>query len=80
MKILYIITGLPTGGAEMMLYKLLSKINQKRFEPIVVSLMDRGTLGDRIEALGIPVHSIGMNPRYSSASSHLALGSPCFST
>jgi glycosyltransferase involved in cell wall biosynthesis len=61
MKILYIITGLPTGGAEMMLYKLLSKINRKRFEPIVVSLMDRGTLGDRIEALGIPVHSIGMN-------------------
>ncbi|MBN3907574.1 MAG: glycosyltransferase [Nostoc sp. NMS1] len=61
MKILYIITGLPTGGAEMMLYKLLSQINQERFEPIVVSLMDRGTLGDRIEALGIPVHTIGMN-------------------
>jgi glycosyltransferase involved in cell wall biosynthesis len=61
MKIIYVITGLPTGGAEMMLYKLLSKINQERFEPIVVSLMDRGTLGDRIEALGIPVHTIGMN-------------------
>ncbi|MDZ8184587.1 MAG: glycosyltransferase [Nostoc sp. ChiSLP02] len=61
MKILYIITGLPTGGAEMMLYKLLSQINRKRFEPIVVSLMDRGTLGDRIEALGIPVHTIGMH-------------------
>ncbi|MDF5733668.1 MAG: glycosyltransferase, partial [Rhizonema sp. PD38] len=50
----------PTGGAEMMLYKLLSKINQEQFEAVVVSLMDRGTLGDRIEALGIPVHTIGM--------------------
>jgi glycosyltransferase involved in cell wall biosynthesis len=62
MKIIYIITGLPTGGAEMMLYKLLSKIDRKQFEPIVISLMDRGTLGDRIEALGVPVHTIGINP------------------
>ncbi len=58
--LLYVITGLSTGGAEMMLYKLLSRINQSRFTPVVVSLMDRGTFGDRIEALGIPVHTIGM--------------------
>lgn len=60
MKILHVITGLSTGGAEMMLYKLLSSINRERFEPVVISLMDRGTLGDRIEALGIPVHSMGL--------------------
>ncbi len=60
MKIIYVIAGLPTGGAEMMLYKLLSKINREQFEPVLVSLMDRGRLGDRIEALGIPVHTIGM--------------------
>jgi glycosyltransferase involved in cell wall biosynthesis len=59
-SILYIITGLSTGGAEMMLYKLLSRINREQFSPVVVSLMDRGTLGDRIEALGIPIHTIGM--------------------
>jgi glycosyltransferase involved in cell wall biosynthesis len=58
--VLHIITGLSTGGAERMLCNLLSRINRMRFEPVVVSLMDRGTLGDRIEALGIPVHTIGI--------------------
>jgi glycosyltransferase involved in cell wall biosynthesis len=58
--ILHIITGLSIGGAEMMLYKLLTKTNRMRFEPIVVSLMDRGALGDRIAALDIPVHTIDM--------------------
>ncbi|HEY9812349.1 MAG TPA: glycosyltransferase [Candidatus Sericytochromatia bacterium] len=58
--VLHIITGLSTGGAEMMLYKVLSKTNRLRFDPIVVSLIDRGTLGDRIEALGIPVYIAGM--------------------
>lgn len=62
MKILFLTTGLTTGGAEMMLYQLLSRINRERFKPVVVSLMDRGTLGDSIEALRIPVHTIGMKP------------------
>ena len=44
----------------MMLYKLLSRINRERFAPVVISLIDRGTFGDRIEALGIPVYTIGM--------------------
>ncbi|MEH1970548.1 glycosyltransferase family 4 protein [Nostoc sp.] len=60
MKIIYIITGLSTGGAEVMLYKLLSRIDQERFSPVVISLMDRGTWGDRIANLGIPVYTIGM--------------------
>lgn len=60
MKILYTITGLYTGGGERMLYNLLSKINRDRFSPVVVSLLDRGTWGDRIEALGIPVHTLDM--------------------
>src|SRR4028118_1179398 len=56
----HIITGLTTGGAEMMLYKLLSKIDRERFSPVVISLMDRDPLGERIEALGIPVYTLGM--------------------
>lgn len=60
MKIIYIITGLSTGGAEVMLYKLLSRINRQRFSPVVISLMDSGTWGDRIADLGIPVYTIGM--------------------
>ena len=60
--VLYIVTGLYTGGAEMMLYKLLSRINRERFNPVVLSLMDRGTFGDRLEEKGIPVYTIGMKP------------------
>jgi glycosyltransferase involved in cell wall biosynthesis len=60
MKILYVTTGLETGGAEIMLYQLLSRINREQFNPTVISLMDRGTVGDRIESLGIPVYTIGM--------------------
>lgn len=62
MKIVYTIVGLTTGGAEIMLYRILTGINRERFSPSVVCLMDRGTLADRIEALGIPVYTIGMKP------------------
>ena len=59
-RIVHIITGLSTGGAEMMLYKLLSNYNKNLFKPVVISLMDRGTLGNRIEKLGIPVYAVGI--------------------
>ncbi|MBW4621961.1 MAG: glycosyltransferase [Cyanosarcina radialis HA8281-LM2] len=62
MKILYLVTGLSTGGAEIMLYNLLAQIDRQRFSPIVVSLIDRGTLGDRIAALDIPVYTLGLLP------------------
>jgi len=59
--IVHIITGLATGGAEMMLYKLLSGIDRSRFKPIVISLMDKDTrISHRIEELGVPVHSLGL--------------------
>jgi glycosyltransferase involved in cell wall biosynthesis len=58
----HVITGLYTGGAEMMLYNLLSRTNRERFRPLVISLMDFGTLGERIESLGVPVYTVGMKP------------------
>ena len=60
MKILYIISGLPTGGAEMMLYKLLSVIDRDIFEPVVISLTDYGSLGNNIKNLNIPVYKMEM--------------------
>ena len=60
-KILYITTGLSTGGAEMMLYNLLAKLDRHKFEPIVISLMDKGRFGEAIEKLNIPVYTLGMN-------------------
>ena len=60
MKIVHIITGLSTGGAEMMLYKLLSRINDDEFESEVISLTDDGPIADKIRMLGVPVHAIRM--------------------
>lgn len=61
-RVIFIITGLATGGAEMMLLKLCSKLDRRRFEPYVISLSDKGVIGPRIEALGIPVYALGMRP------------------
>ena len=63
MRVALIITGLSTGGAETMLHKLLQNMDRSRFEPVVISLISKGEIGPRIEALGIPVHAMGMNPR-----------------
>ncbi len=60
MKILHIITGLSSGGAQTMLYKLLSGSDRDRFRSVVVSLTNCGALSKPIEALGVPVHCLGM--------------------
>ncbi|RKN85656.1 glycosyltransferase family 4 protein [Paenibacillus ginsengarvi] len=59
-KITHIITGLYAGGAEAMLYKLLSKTDMERFEPSVISLMDKGVYGEKIERLGVPLFTVNM--------------------
>ena len=59
-KVLHIITGLSTGGAEMMLYRLTSKMDRSCFDIYVVSLTDIGPVGEKIKKLGIPVVSVGM--------------------
>nr|WP_276661549.1 glycosyltransferase [Thauera aminoaromatica] len=56
-----IITGLSIGGAETMLLKLLQTLDRDRFAPEVISLTNLGEVGPRIEALGIPVHALGMD-------------------
>ncbi len=60
-KIFHLITDLDTGGAEMMLYKLLVGMNRQRFSHVVVSLTDAGVLSQRIEDLGVPVHALNMH-------------------
>jgi glycosyltransferase involved in cell wall biosynthesis len=60
-KVVHLITGLYTGGAEMMLWKLLSAMDRRRFPSVVVSLLEPGPVGDRIRGLGIAVHTLGMS-------------------
>ena len=60
LSVLYVTTALIGGGAEMMLYRLLSRLDRTRFTPQVVSLLDHGPVSRKIQALGIPVRSLGM--------------------
>lgn len=60
MRILYVVSGLSTGGAELMLFKLLSTLDRARFQAYVVTLRDKGVVGPKIEALGVPVYELGI--------------------
>jgi len=64
-----VINSLSVGGAQMMMHKLLSRIDRSIFSPEVVSLTSRGDLGDKIADLDIPLRVLGMrrgipDPRY----------------
>lgn len=62
-RVIHLITDLClVGGAEMMLYKLLSYIDRSRFYNVVVSLTSESDLGNQIKALGIPVYYLDMAP------------------
>jgi glycosyltransferase involved in cell wall biosynthesis len=61
-KILHLITGLNTGGAEVSLYRLLGHMDHSRFENRVISLIPVGEIGEKIRALEIPVTSLGLRP------------------
>lgn len=56
---MHVITGLDTGGAEMMLCKVLQQTHRE-IRSGVVSLLGRGSLAPGIEALGVPVTYLGM--------------------
>lgn len=73
MKILHIINGLATGGAQRALYNLLYGGASARFECRVLSLIDeeddQRVIGRHIGALGVPVISLGIRggcPTFSS--------------
>ena len=61
MKITHIITDLDTGGAEMMLYKLLYSLRNKEIDSSVITLMSRGEVTERIEALGVRVETLDLS-------------------
>jgi glycosyltransferase involved in cell wall biosynthesis len=61
MAVALIITGLSTGGAEMMFFKVLERLDAW-FAPHVISLTTLGEIGSHIQMLGIPVEALGIQP------------------
>lgn len=59
-RIMHLIDGLTTGGAEVMLCKLVTRVDRARFENTVVSFMDEGPVKGAIEEAGIPVTTLGV--------------------
>lgn len=82
-RLCLIITGLSTGGAEMMLFKLLQGLDRQQFDPEVISLTTLGEIGPRLQAMGVPVIALGMRAgrldplRFLTLVRHLRRISPC---
>lgn len=74
LRIVHLITGLETGGAENMLWKLLTSMDRSRFENRVVSLTTDGLIGPRLRERGIDVTSLGMRRGVPSVSAMRRLG------
>lgn len=60
MKVLHVITGLQTGGAERMLANLCIASRHAGGSPVVVALCPGGSQYERLRDAGIPVFSLGM--------------------
>lgn len=56
--IVHVITGLNVGGAETMLYRLLSKPRYSEHKHVVISLTGEGFFGSKLKAEGIEVHCL----------------------
>lgn len=59
MKVLYIITGLNTGGVEMMMQRAIAETSGE-VESVVVSLMGLGTLGGALRESGVKVYTLDL--------------------
>ena len=60
-KVLYIISTLGIGGAEGQLVSLVTGLDRRRFEPAVCCLSMAGPLREVLDAVGIPVVTIGFS-------------------
>ncbi|HEV2112011.1 MAG TPA: glycosyltransferase [Gammaproteobacteria bacterium] len=56
MKVLHVISGLDTGGAELFLERLALGLAKQEFSQAVVALRHAGAAASRLESAGIPVH------------------------
>ena len=62
-EIVHIVTGLQDGGAEGVLYRLISSTTEENHT--VISLSSAGKYGSKLQALGVPIHTLNLNNKLS---------------
>ena len=60
MKILYVVSDLASGGAQIALGRFLKVLDRDKFTPFVIALSDGGEQAEYIRSLGIDVQSFDM--------------------
>jgi glycosyltransferase involved in cell wall biosynthesis len=60
-RVVNIITGLQTGGAERAMARLVAALDRDRFEPSVVSLGGDGPVGADLRSRDVPVLALGLS-------------------
>lgn len=68
-RVLHVISGLGTGGAESFLVALVAELQKRGFEQKVVSVTGGGQNADKLALLGIPVAELGVTGAMSAAAS-----------
>ncbi|MEJ2745458.1 MAG: glycosyltransferase [bacterium] len=63
-KIAHIVYGLKYGGAEKLIWHVVSRADRARYESMVVTLNMGGPLEDKIRASGVPIHFMAKRGRY----------------
>jgi len=63
-KVMHVITGLRTGGAERMLERLVLARRNRRIAHRIVSLIPGGAVEDGLTRAGVPVVSLGMRRKF----------------
>jgi glycosyltransferase involved in cell wall biosynthesis len=63
LRVMHVITGLATGGAEVMLSRLVAAMDPAEFSSEVISLTTAGPVARAIEERGVQVRALGLDRR-----------------
>lgn len=63
LRVQFVITSLPVGGAEVLLLNLIQRMNREHFLPEVICLKEPGTMGEQF-ASEVPLHSDFLNSKW----------------
>jgi glycosyltransferase involved in cell wall biosynthesis len=63
-RVVHLITDLNVGGAEVMLVRLIERLDRNRIENVVIALDATGPLATRIRQTGVAVFGLDMTPNW----------------